>query len=117
MLPKIILTLLQVHVAWVYGPQLRALIPANVGALNIFLLSVVIAVLVWIVGHLGALVLKDTPSPSNVVLATVLVLALIFAALTLVPQVPGFVNGTLRLNVPLVAYPVIGAVLGYLVKK
>ena len=117
MLPKIILTLLQVHVAWVYGPQLRALIPANVGALNIFLLAVVIAVLVWVVGHLGALVLKETPAPSNAVLATVLVFALIFAGLTLVPQVAGFVNGTLRLNVPLVAYPVIGAGLGYLVKK
>ena len=44
MLPKIILTLLQAHVAWVYAPQLRALVPVNVGALNIFLLAVVIAV-------------------------------------------------------------------------
>lgn len=117
MLPKIILTLLQLHVGWTYGPIVRALVPVNVGALNIFLLATLIAILVWLVGHVGALVLKETPPPTNATLAASLVLALLFAALTLVPQVTGFVNGTLRLAVPAVAYPVIGAVLGYLAKK
>jgi hypothetical protein len=117
MLPKIILTLLQIHVAYTYGPVLRALIPANLGTLNIVLLALVVAILVWIVGHLGALVLKDTPAPSNATLVAVVVLALVFAGLTLVPQVPAFVNGTLRLAVPIVAYPVIGAALGYLLRR
>lgn len=117
MLPKIILTLLQLHIGWTYGPQIRALIPVNIGQFNIFLLAVLIAVLVWLVGHIGALVLKETAAPTNATLTTVLVLALIFAALTLVPQIPAFINGTLRLAIPLTAYPLIGAVVGYLIKR
>ncbi len=117
MLPKIILTLLQIHVGWVYAPQLRALIPANLGTLNILLLAIIVAVVVWVVGHIGALVLKDTPAPSNATLSYVLVLALIFAALTLVPAIPATINGAVRLGVPLVAYPLIGAILGYLIKR
>ena len=117
MLPKIILTLLQIHLAWVYGPQLKALIPASLGRLDIFLLAVVISVVVFIVGHLGALVLKETPPPSNAKLVSILLFALIFAGLTLVPQVPAFINTTLRLSVPLLAYPLIGAIIGYQVKK
>jgi hypothetical protein len=116
MLPKIILTLLQIHLAWVYGPQLKGLIPANLGRLDIFLLAVVISIVVFVVGHLGALVLKETPPPSNAKLVSVLVLALIFAGLTLIPQVPAFIN-KLGLSVPLLAYPLIGAIIGYQVKK
>jgi hypothetical protein len=116
-LPKIILTLLQIHLAWAYGPQLKGLIPANLGRLDIFLLAVVISIVVFLVGHLGALVLKETPPPSNAKLVSILVFALIFAGLTLVPQVPAFVNTTLRLSLPVLAYPVIGAILGYQVKK
>jgi hypothetical protein len=106
MLPKIILTLLQLHIGWVYGPIVRALIPANMGTLNVFILAGVIA-----------LVLKETAAPSNATLVTVLVLALAFAALTLVAQVPATINGALRMSVPLQAYPLIGAVLGYLIKR
>jgi hypothetical protein len=117
MLPKIILTLLQVHIGWAYAPVVRGVIPTRLGTLDIFLLAVVIAVLVWLVGHIGALVLKETPPPSNSTLAYSLGLALVFAALTLVPQVTSLVGSTLRLSVPLPVYPLIGAVLGYLIKK
>jgi hypothetical protein len=117
MLPKIILTLVQLQIGWTYAPQLRGLIPANLGQLNIFLLAVVVAVLVFLVGHLGALVLKETPAPTSGTLTAVLVLACVFAGLTLFPPVTSFINGTLRLALPVVAYPLIGAVLGYLVKK
>lgn len=115
MLPKIILTLLQLHIGWTYAPQVRGLIPTRLGTLDIFLLAVVIAVMVWLVGHVGALVLKETPPPSNSTLATSLVLALGFAALTLVPQVTSLVGATLK--VPLAAYPLLGAVIGYLIKR
>jgi hypothetical protein len=117
MLPKIILTLLQVHIGFAYAPQVRALLPTRLGTLDIFLLAVIIAVLVWLVGHIGALVLKETPPPSNSTLAYSLVLALVFAGLTLVPQVTGLIGSTLRLAIPLTVYPLIGAVLGYLVKR
>jgi hypothetical protein len=117
MLPKIILTLLQLHVGWAYAPAVRGLIPTRLGTLDVFLLAVIIAVLVWLVGHVGALVLKETPPPSNGTLAFSLVLAVAFAALTLVPQVTGLVGSTLRMSIPLAVYPLLGAVLGYLIKK
>jgi hypothetical protein len=117
MLPKLVLILLQGLVAWTFAPQARALIPVNVGAFNILLLAVIVAVIVWLVGHIGALVLKDTPPPSSATLTACVVLALIFAGLTLVPQVMTVVNGTLRLSLPVVAFPLIGAILGYLAKR
>jgi uncharacterized membrane protein YqgA involved in biofilm formation len=117
MLPKIILTLLQLHVAIAYGPSLRGLIPANLGVLNIFLLAVIVAVVVWIAGHIGALVLKETPPPTNATLAWCLVLAAVFAGLSLVPQVTSMLNATARQSIPPAVYPAIGAVLGYLIKR
>ena len=117
MLPKIILTLIQLYVGWTFAPQIRGMIAVKLGNLDIFLLAVIVAVLVWLVGHLGALVLKETAAPTSQTLAFVLVLALIFAGLTLVPVVTSTINGTLGLRIPLVAYPLIGAVIGYLTKR
>jgi uncharacterized membrane protein YqgA involved in biofilm formation len=116
-LPKIILTLLQLHVAVTYAPSLRGLIPANLGVLNIFLLAVIVAVVVWLVGHIGALVLKETPPPTNATLAWCLVLAAVFAGLTLIPQVTQALASSVRQSIPLTVYPAIGAVLGYLLKR
>ena len=117
MLPRIVLTLMQLGVGWSLAPQARALVPLKLGALDIFILAVVVAVLVWLTGHIGALVLKETPSPSPATLSTVLIGALVFAALTLVPQVTGALAGLGGGRIPLAAYPLIGAVLGYLVKR
>jgi hypothetical protein len=117
MLPKIILTLLQLHVALTYGPALRGLIPTSLGALNIFLLAVIVAVVVWIVGHIGALVLKETPPPTNATLVWCLVLAAVFAGLSLIPQVTSVLASTVRQSIPQPVYPVVGAVLGYLIKR
>ena len=117
MLPKIILTLLQIHIAWVYGPQLKGLVQTNFGKFEILILAVVIAVVIWLIGHLGALVLKETPPPSNAKLVTMLVLALIFAAITLVDPAMAFIRKTLSFDIPQRAYPIIGAIIGYQVKK
>lgn len=117
MLPKLILTLLQIHVAMNYAPALRGLVQVNVGALNIFLLAVIAAILVWLIGHIGALVLKDTAPPSNTTLVWALGLACAFAGLTLIPQVTSFLSTTLRLSIPPIVYPVAGAVVGYLLKR
>jgi hypothetical protein len=117
MLPRIVLTLVQLVLAWAYAPQVRGLIPFSLGALDIFLLAVIIAVLVWITGQIGALVLKDTPAPSAANLTACLVLALVFAAVTLVPPVTQAVNALLKGGVRGTAYPVIGAVIGYLVRR
>jgi hypothetical protein len=117
MLPKIILTLVQLYVGWTFAPQIRAMFAVKLGNLDIFILAVIVAVLVWLVGHLGALVLKETAAPTSQTLVVVLVLALIFAGLTLVPVVTSTLDGTLGLRIPTVAYPLLGAVLGYLLKR
>jgi hypothetical protein len=117
MLPRIVLTLLQLAIGWNYAPQVRGIVPVNIGALDIFLTAVIVAILVWLVGHIGGLVLKDTPPPSTATLSACLVLALAGAALTLIPQIPQTVNALLKGGVPLRAYPLIGAVIGYLVRR
>ena len=117
MLPRIILTIAQLAIGWTFSGQVRAWVPLNIGALEIFLIAVVIAILVWITGHLGALVLKDTPPPSAATLTACLVLALAGAALTLVPPVTQAVGSLLKGGVPLRAYPLIGAVIGYLFRR
>jgi hypothetical protein len=117
MLPRIVLTLLQIAVAWTLAPQARALIPAKFGALDVFLLAVVVAVIVWLMGHIGALVLKDTAAPSAATLTAVLVGALIMSALTLVPPVTSAIAGVTGSRLPTLAYPLIGAIVGYLAKR
>ena len=117
MLPRIVLTLMQFAIGWNIGGQVRALVPVNIGALDIFLTAIVIAVLVWVTGHVGSLVLKDTPPPSAGALTACLVLAMAGAALTLVPPISQAIGSLVKGGVPLRAYPLIGAVIGYLVRR
>ena len=117
MLPKIVLTLLQLSIAWIFSGQFRGLVSVNIGALDIFLTAVVVAVLVWLTGHIGALVLKDTPPPSAATLTACLVLALAGAAITLIPPVTQIVGSFLKEDVPLRVYPLIGAIVGYFIKR
>lgn len=117
MLPRIVLTLLQIAVVWQLAPQARGLIAAKFGTLDIFLLAVIVAVLVWLMGQIGALVLKDTPSPSAATLTATLVMALVVAALTLFPPIVSALNGVTGGRLPTLAYPLIGAVVGYALKR
>jgi hypothetical protein len=117
MLPRIVLTLLQIAVAWQLAPQVRGLIPAKFGAFDILLTAVIVAVLVWLMGQIGALVLKDTPAPSAATLTATLVLALICAAITLFPPVVSAISGVTGGRLPTLAYPLIGAVIGYAMKR
>lgn len=117
MLPKIVLTLLQLSIAWIFSGQFRGFVSVNIGALDIFLTAVVVAVLVWLTGHIGALVLKDTPPPSAATLTACLVLALAGAAITLIPPVTQIVGSFLKEGVPLRVYPLIGAIVGYFIKR
>ena len=117
MLPRIVLILMQLGVGWSLAPQVRALIPVKFGALDVFLLAVIVAVLVWLTGHIGGLVLKDTPAPSPATLSLTVVLALMFAGLTMIPQVTAAVANVAGGRIPLQAYPLIGAIIGYAVRR
>lgn len=117
MLPRIVLTLAQLGIGWAYAGPVRGLLPISLGPLDIFLLAVIMAVLVWLLGHLGGLVLRDTPTPSAATLTACLVLAVAGAALTLIPQVQHTLSALLKGGVPTRAYPLVGAVIGYLVRR
>ena len=74
------------------------------------------SILVWLTGMVGAVVLKDVAQPTPSTLSVALIGALIGAGLTLVPDITKAVSGLAK-GVPLHAYPLIGAVLGYAVKR
>lgn len=115
MLGKLVLILIQIAVGWFVGPLIFAKLP-QFGQLTIFINAVVFAILVWLIGFLGAAVLKDVPQPNPTTLTFAVVGALIGAGLTLVPQVTSFI-GTYVRGVPTLAYPLAGAVIGYALKR
>jgi hypothetical protein len=116
MLPRIILLLVQLGAAWSIAPLVFKYLP-KLGALDIFLQATVFAILVVMLGFIGSLVLKDVGPPSSQTMTTVLIAALVFAALTLVPQVVSAVSSVTQGQVPKLAYPLIGAVLGYFARR
>lgn len=115
MIGRLILILVQLGLGWVLAPMIMAKLP-SFGTLNIFVYAVVFAVLVWLTGMVGAVVLKDVAQPTPSTLSVALIGALIGAGLTLVPDITKAVSGVVK-GVPLHAYPLIGAVLGYAVKR
>ena len=58
----------------------------KLGSLDIFVYAVVFAILVWLIGMLGAIVLKDVAQPSAATLSIALAGGLIGAGITLVPD-------------------------------
>mgnify|MGYP000851924230 CR=1 FL=1 len=115
MIGRLLLILVQLGLGWVLAPMIMAKLP-GFGTLNIFVYAVVFAVLVWLTGMIGAVVLKDVAQPTPSTLSIALLGALIGAGLTLVPDVTKAVASVVK-GVPLHAYPLIGAVLGYAVKR
>lgn len=115
MLGRLVLILLQIAVGWFVAPLIVSKLP-QFGQLTIFIYAAVFAIIVWLIGFIGALVLKDVAQPSPATLTFALVGGLIGAGLTLVPQVTGFV-ATIIKGVPTLAYPLAGAVLGYALKR
>jgi ABC-type Fe3+ transport system permease subunit len=84
--------------------------------IDIFVLALVVAVIVFVVGFVGSIVLKGVRTPGAGALTLAVVLALIGAALTLVPQVTETIG---RAGLPLdrLWWPLIGAMVGYFIKR
>lgn len=115
MLGRLLLLLLQLAICWFVGPELIKKLPAF-GQLTIFVQAVVFAILVWLVGVLGSIVLKDVAQPSARTMTAALVGALIGAAITLVPDLMKLISSVAK-GLPTMAYPLVGAVLGYAIKR
>ena len=116
MLSRLILLLLQAVVAWIAAPFVVRYIP-GLGRLQLFVYAAVFAVLVWAVGLLLSQVLRETGQPSSATLVAALVAALIGAALvTWLPVVVPDMRAAMR-TIPELAYPLIGALIGYHIRR
>jgi hypothetical protein len=120
MIPRIVLFALQIAAGWFIVPILRKSLPGVVPpAYELFLLALLYAVVIIVVGFVGALVMKGVPVPSAGTFVVMLILAGALAALALyVPQFTQAVEGVapiLRAN--RFVYPFVGALLGYYVKR
>ena len=80
MFSRLILLGLQLIVAWFAAPAIARYIP-GLGRLELFVYALLFAVLVWLVGVIGAQVLKDTGTPTSRALASAPILAAAAAAL------------------------------------
>ena len=116
MLSRLILLALQLIVAWIAAPVLVRYIP-GLGRMQLFVFAAVFAVLVWVVGLVLSQVLRETGMPSSGTLVAALILALAGAALvTWLPALAPDLRAAMR-AIPDLAYPLIGAVLGYHIKR
>jgi hypothetical protein len=120
MLGYIILIILQIGGAWALAPQLKRFLPAipQFGGYNveIFVWAVLYAVIVFVIGFIGSIVLKGVRTPGAGTLSLALLLALIFAALTFVTPLTQAV-GQIVPRLEILLWPLIGAVIGYMIKR
>ncbi|MEZ5818605.1 MAG: hypothetical protein R3D44_16125 [Hyphomicrobiaceae bacterium] len=119
MLPRIVLLLIQVAAAWFLATPIKSALPALFRSqYDIFIYAVLYAVIIMVVGFAGSLVLKGVRVPTSATFVASLVLAVILAVLTLIPQITGPLQDALPLlrgNAKL--YPLVGALVGYLLKR
>jgi hypothetical protein len=116
MLSRLILLLVQLVIAWFGAPYIVRYIP-GMGRMEIFVYAVVFAVIVWVVGLVLSQVLREMGQPSSTALVSALILGLIAAAIY--TWLPMFVPEAKRfmLNLQEKAYPLIGALIGYHIRR
>lgn len=120
MLTHLILIILQLVGAWWAAPIIKSFIPPlpRFGGydVDVFVWAILFAVIVFIIGFMGSIVLKGIRTPGAGSLTLALVLALLIAALTLVPQVTQAVAGG-GFRVQTLWWPLLGAMAGYFIKR
>ena len=88
----------------------------KMGSLTIFVYAVLFAIIVWLIGMLGSLILKDVAKPSPSTLAAALICAALLAGLTMIPDAMKAIAKVVP-GVPKTVFPLIGAVIGYAIKR
>jgi len=114
MLGYLVLIALQIIIGWFGKDMIAAQIPNQGALIDGIVDAACFAVVVWIVGIVGSLILKSVRRPGAPTLVSSLVGALIGAAVLLflpdvVRALPGHVNPGF--------IPLAGAILGYLVRR
>lgn len=114
MLARIVLVLLQLAAAWYAAPYILKYIPAA-GPTVLFAQGAIFAVVAFLVGLIGAEVLKDIPRPGSGTLAAALIGGLVGAAIATFGW--SYVQ-SMGLAIGDKAYlPLAGAVLGYAFRR
>jgi len=113
MLGRLFLIAIQIVAGWAGTPWIERYVSLG-GDAQVFVRAAIVAVIVWIMGLIGAQVLKDVAQPSPATLTWTLVGALIGAAL-IVFKVPQMFN--LSLPAPPLAILLGLAILGYHIKR
>jgi hypothetical protein len=119
MLPHLILIVLQLLGAVYIAPVIKSYIPSlgRVSGydIDIFIWAILFAVVIFVIGFIGSIVLKGVRTPGAGALTLALVLALVIAALTLVvPITRGAAEAGLRIAT--LWWPLIGAMIGCFIK-
>jgi hypothetical protein len=120
MLPHLILIVLQLLGAYSIAPAIKGYLP-TLGRysgydLDIFVWAILYAVIIFVIGFIGSIVLKGVRTPGTGALTLALVLAIIIAALTLVPQITKLVaDAGVRTGTQW--WPLVGAMIGYFIKR
>ncbi len=112
MIGYLVLVVLQFVAAFVGAPYVLRYIPVS-GDPQIFVHAATYAVIVWIVGLVGCFGLKEVRMPTTRTLAAAIVGAIIGAALMFVPQL----IAAIPFKFPPLYLPLMGAILGYLVRR
>jgi len=113
---RLILLLVQLAVAWIGTLFLTPIIApylGSLGQLSVFVYAIIFAIIIFIIGFIASAAMRDIRSPTSGTLTFSLILALIGAGVTLYQ--PAMQAIPLKFN-PL-ALPLIGAALGYFVKR
>lgn len=111
MLGRLVLILLQLAVGWFAAPQVLRYVPVG-GDAQVFVYAVAAAIIVWVVGLIGAQILKDVSTPSAGTLAAALLGGVIGAAI-----VAFKINSMIPINVPPNLWPLGLATLGYALRR
>jgi hypothetical protein len=116
MLGYIILVIVQFAAAFVGGPQLAGRIPGlDSGNVRVFVQAVIYALIVWVVGVVASILLKDVRMPGSATLTTALIGAIIGATILSIPQALNALYSVVHF--PQAYLPIFGAILGYLVRR
>jgi hypothetical protein len=120
MLPHLILIVLQLLGAVYIAPLIKDYIPTlgrySGVELDIFIWAILYAVVVFVIGFIGSVVLKGVRAPGAGTLTLALVLALIIAVLTQVPQVTAAATDA-GVRIATRWWPLVGAMVGYFIKR
>ncbi len=122
MLPRIFLLFMQILSALYFTPLVMKLIGIRNNEILYFaIMAVVIALIIWLAGQVGGVVLKEVKPPSPATLTAALVGSLIGAAIILfLPIIPETIAKytTIPLNrVDRFYFPLAGALIGYFYQK